>query len=142
MLPHDIPPQLCAVIVERGNTQDKLNIRYEIATDLLLPDNISPQAEQMILKRVSDFATVCGSGSAMFAHKNLLYGDAIRFGGVLGAIYEMYGIVGRLHSLAVKPPNMVDNAAAISDALEDLHNYAAIARMLLTEGNYKGEMFG
>lgn len=142
MLPHENPPQLCFLSVERGNTQDKLNIFFEIASDLLIPGNLTKEMEVMITKRMISFTTQCGEGAAMFAHKNLYYGDSIRFGGLLGAIYEMFGILGRLNNLAIQPDDISDNIAAISDSLEDLHNYAVIARMMLFEGNIKGDMFG
>jgi hypothetical protein len=89
-------------------------------------------------QRERAFMRQCQLGSDIFAEKNRQYGDAIRFGGAIGAVMELIGCVARLQTLVVLNDGPYD-LEAIYNALRDAHNYANIATMLVTDDNWKGE---
>lgn len=89
------------------------------------------------------FAKLCLAGQDLFMERNRQYGDAIRFGGLKGAVVELIGCVMRLQQLVME----IDGALygnldeeAIINALQDTHNYSNIACLMLEEGNINGKM--
>lgn len=91
-------------------------------------------------KRVEDFKEICKTGEAIFAEKNTDYGDSIRFGGVLAACYEIVGAAMRLPKLVFfSSDHGRAKTEKIYDVLLDIHNYAAIALIMMKENNWEGK---
>jgi len=71
-------------------------------------------------------------GYNLFIKKNKDYGDAFATYGPIGVIVRMGDKISRLTSLTKNSIQLVDNES-IRDTLIDLHNYAAMAVMLMGE---------
>jgi hypothetical protein len=77
----------------------------------------------------------------LFEEKNAQYGDAVEETGVLGACVELVGTVARLKELVVWNktfPYEVD-LDKLADILLDIINYGAIAHVMLTKENWRGQ---
>ena len=70
----------------------------------------------------------------LFQKKNKDYGDAFATYGPVGVIVRMGDKINRLTSVTKNRLNLVDNES-LRDTLIDLHNYSAMAVMLLDEKN-------
>ena len=70
----------------------------------------------------------------LFQKKNKDYGDAFATYGPVGVIVRMGDKINRLTSVTKNRVNLVDNES-LRDTLIDLHNYSAMAVMLLDEKN-------
>jgi len=68
----------------------------------------------------------------LFARKNADYGDAFADYGPVGVIVRMGDKIRRLSTVTNSGINLV-NSENIRDTLVDLHNYAAMAVMLIDE---------
>ena len=91
-------------------------------------------------RRDEQFKAFCQDSLRIFQAKNRKYNDAIRRTGLLGACVEIVGASARLEPLILQNPNLDDlDVKAITNVLEDLHNYANIALIMLSESNYRGE---
>jgi beta-glucosidase/6-phospho-beta-glucosidase/beta-galactosidase len=75
---------------------------------------------------------VQSSALDMFRKKNADYGDAFAKFGVVGVLMRIEDKIQRALSITKNGVNMVDDES-IRDTLMDLHNYAAMAVMLLDE---------
>jgi len=71
----------------------------------------------------------------LFNKKNQDYGDAFATFGPVGVIVRMGDKINRLTSVSKNGVNLVDNES-LRDTLIDLHNYSAMAIMLLDENKY------
>lgn len=80
------------------------------------------------LKAVQDEAL------ALFTRKNADYGDAFANYGPVGVIIRMGDKINRLVNITQTSVHMV-NSESLRDTLIDLHNYAAMAVMLIDEGS-------
>jgi hypothetical protein len=69
---------------------------------------------------------------SLFEKKNKDYGDAFATFGPVGVIVRMGDKINRLTSVTKNGVNLVDNES-LRDTLIDLHNYSAMAVMLLDE---------
>jgi hypothetical protein len=76
--------------------------------------------------------TVQNEGLELFKRKNTDYGDAFANYGSIGVIVRMGDKIQRLVSVTNKGVNLV-NTESLRDTLIDLHNYAAMAIMLIDE---------
>jgi hypothetical protein len=86
------------------------------------------------------FEDVCVTCSELFAEKNAQYGNTIVKTGVLGASVELIGAVSRLPQMVLKSPAHGRNdPEKLRDVLMDIHNYATIALMMMTDYNWEGE---
>ena len=72
----------------------------------------------------------------LFRKKNADYGDAFATYGPIGVIVRMGDKINRLVSINQNGVTLVDSES-VRDTLIDLHNYAAMAIMLLDEKNDK-----
>lgn len=81
-------------------------------------------------KRVAQMISVQKEGLELFKKKNADYGDSFATYGPVGVIVRMGDKINRLSSVTNKGINLVDNES-VRDTLIDLHNYAAMAIMLL-----------
>ena len=83
-------------------------------------------------KRVQQMQKVQAEGLELFKKKNTDYGDSFANYGPVGVIVRLGDKINRLSSVTQKGVNLVDTES-VRDTLIDLHNYAAMAIMLLDE---------
>ena len=86
--------------------------------------------------RVMQMAKVQSEGLELFKRKNSDYGDAFASYGVIGVLVRMGDKIARLQSISTKSVSLVDSES-LRDTLIDLHNYSAMAIMLLDEDDIK-----
>jgi hypothetical protein len=84
------------------------------------------------MNRVEQMEKVQKEGLELFKRKNADYGDAFANYGTIGVIVRMGDKIQRALSITNNGINMVDNES-IRDTLIDLHNYSAMAIMLIDE---------
>ena len=85
-----------------------------------------------MVDRVEQLKTVQDEARELFSRKNADYGDAFATYGTIGALARMGDKINRLTSITNKSVTLVDDEG-LRDTLVDLHNYAAMAVMLLDE---------
>jgi hypothetical protein len=82
--------------------------------------------------RVLQMAKVQKEGIELFEKKNADYGDAFANYGPVGVIVRLGDKIQRLSSVSKNGVILVNNES-LRDTLIDLHNYAAMAIMLMDE---------
>ena len=85
-----------------------------------------------MVDRVEQLKTVQDEARQLFSRKNADYGDAFATYGTIGVLVRMGDKINRLTSITNKSVTLVDDEG-LRDTLVDLHNYAAMAVMLLDE---------
>jgi hypothetical protein len=83
-------------------------------------------------KRVEQMMKVQHEGLELFKKKNKDYGDAFATYGAIGVLVRMGDKILRLQSITNSSLTLV-NSESLRDTLIDLHNYSAMAIMLLDE---------
>jgi len=83
------------------------------------------------MDRVEQLKKIQKEGLELFIKKNADYGDAFAKYGVVGVLMRIEDKIQRALSITNKGVNLV-NDEGIKDTLIDLHNYAAMAIMLLS----------
>jgi hypothetical protein len=83
-------------------------------------------------KRVEQMMKVQREGLELFKKKNKDYGDAFATYGAIGVLVRMGDKILRLQSITNSSLTLV-NSESLRDTLIDLHNYSAMAIMLLDE---------
>jgi hypothetical protein len=83
-------------------------------------------------KRVQQMIAVQSEALELFRRKNVDYGDAFAKYGVIGVLMRIEDKLQRSMSITKNGVNLVSDEG-IRDTLIDLHNYAAMALMLLDE---------
>ena len=84
------------------------------------------------MDRVSQMKEIQSTALELFARKNADYGDAFAKYGVIGVLMRIEDTIQRSLSITKNGLNLVSDEG-IKDTLLDLHNYAAMALMLLQE---------
>ena len=84
------------------------------------------------MNRVEQMKNVQSDALALFTKKNADYGDAFAKYGPIGVLMRIEDKLQRAMSITKNGVNLV-NDEGIRDTLLDLHNYAAMALMLLDE---------
>lgn len=84
------------------------------------------------MSRKEQFEKVQEEGKQLFVKKNADYGDAFANYGPIGVLVRIGDKIQRLSSITKNKVQFVDNES-IRDTLIDLHNYSAMAIMLLDE---------
>lgn len=84
------------------------------------------------MDRLNQMMKVQREAFELFKKKNQDYGDAFATFGPVGVIVRMGDKINRLTSVSKNGVNLVDNES-LRDTLIDLHNYSAMAIMLLDE---------
>lgn len=84
------------------------------------------------MNRVEQMKLVQAAGLELFTRKNIDYGDAFAKYGVIGVLMRIEDKIQRSMSIT-KSGVVLVNDEGIRDTLLDLHNYAAMAIMLLDE---------
>ncbi len=82
--------------------------------------------------RIEQMLKVQTEALELFARKNADYGDAFANYGAVGVIVRMGDKISRLSNITNKGINLVEDEK-IRDTLIDLHNYSAMAIMLMDE---------
>ena len=86
--------------------------------------------------RVSQMESVQKEGLELFRKKNQDYGDAFANYGAIGILVRMGDKISRLQSISSKNISLI-NTESLRDTLIDLHNYTAMAIMLIDEDKDK-----
>jgi hypothetical protein len=84
------------------------------------------------MDRVSQMMEIQSKALELFSRKNADYGDAFAKYGVIGVLMRIEDKIQRSLSITKNGVNLVSDEG-IKDTLLDLHNYAAMALMLLEE---------
>ena len=84
------------------------------------------------MSRINQMRMIQKRGLDLFIRKNTDYGDAFATYGAVGVIVRMGDKISRLSSINTTNITLV-NDESIKDTLIDLHNYSAMAIMLLEE---------
>ena len=82
--------------------------------------------------RVTIFENIQTEARELFRKKNQDYGDAFANYGAIGVLVRMGDKISRLQSITNHQISLV-NTESLRDTLLDLHNYSAMAIMLLDE---------
>lgn len=82
--------------------------------------------------RITQMMNVQKESLDLFKRKNTDYGDAFANYGTIGVIVRMGDKIQRLVSVTNRSVSLVNNES-LRDTLIDLHNYAAMAIMLIDE---------
>ncbi len=86
------------------------------------------------MDRLSQLKAIQLEAAKLFEKKNKDYGDAFANYGPIGVIVRMGDKINRLTSVTNNGINLI-KTESIRDTLIDLHNYAAMAIMLMDEKN-------
>ena len=86
------------------------------------------------MNRTEQMINVQKEGLELFKRKNKDYGDAFAKYGVIGVLMRIEDKIQRSMSITKNGVNLVEDEK-IRDTLIDLHNYAAMAIMLMDENN-------
>jgi hypothetical protein len=84
------------------------------------------------MNRVEQLREIQGKALDLFTKKNADYGDAFAKYGVIGVLMRIEDKIQRSLSITKNGVNLISDEG-IKDTLLDLHNYAAMALMLLEE---------
>ena len=84
------------------------------------------------INRVEQLAKIQSEALDLFTRKNADYGDAFAKYGVIGVLMRIEDKIQRALSITKNGVNLVPDER-LRDTLLDLHNYAAMALMLLDE---------
>lgn len=88
------------------------------------------------MNRVEQMKAVQDEGLELFTRKNKDYGDAFAKHGTIGVLIRMSDKIDRCLSVSNSGVNLVHDEA-LRDTLIDLHNYSAMAIMLMDEDDKK-----
>ena len=83
--------------------------------------------------RVTQMMEIQSKALELFTKKNADYGDAFAKYGVIGVLIRIQDKIQRALSITLNNINLVEDEG-IADTMIDLHNYAAMALMLMEEG--------
>ena len=86
------------------------------------------------MNRVEQMKEIQSRALELFTQKNIDYGDAFAKYGIIGVLMRIEDKIQRSLSITKNGVNLV-NDEKIQDTLLDLHNYAAMALMLLNEND-------
>tara|TARA_Y100000590_G_scaffold61203_1_gene65380 strand:- start:3156 stop:3512 length:357 start_codon:yes stop_codon:yes gene_type:complete len=88
------------------------------------------------MDRMKQFKTVQEEALDLFSKKNADYGDAFANFGPVGVIVRMGDKINRLSNVTKSNITLI-KTETVRDTLIDLHNYAAMAIMLMDENTNK-----
>ena len=90
------------------------------------------ESSQKTNKRVEQLKTIQANALELFTRKNIDYGDAFAKFGIIGVLMRIEDKIQRSLTITKNGIQMV-NDESMRDTLLDLHNYAAMALMLIDE---------
>jgi len=82
--------------------------------------------------RITQMINIQSRALGLFTKKNTDYGDAFAKYGIIGVLIRIQDKIQRALSITSNNINLVEDES-ISDTMMDLHNYAAMALMLIDE---------
>ncbi len=82
--------------------------------------------------RIEQYKDIQKEALELFIRKNTDYGDAFSTYGVIGVLIRMQDKLNRFINVSNKKISLVDDEK-LRDTLIDLHNYSAMAIMLMKE---------
>jgi len=85
-----------------------------------------------IMDRIIQLKIIQKKAYDLFCKKNADYGDSFKTFGVIGVLVRLQDKINRAISITSKSVILVEDES-LKDTLLDLHNYAAMALMLLDE---------
>ena len=98
------------------------------------PPPPSPENKEVFENtRVDQMKKIQEEGLELFKKKNADYGDAFANYGPIGVLVRIGDKISRSQNITNRSIHMVDSET-IRDTLIDLHNYAAMAIMLIDQG--------
>ena len=86
------------------------------------------------LVRVEQMKKIQNEALELFIKKNIDYGDSFAKYGIIGVLIRMEDKLQRYLSITNNGVNLINNEN-VRDTLIDLHNYSAMAIMLLDNGS-------
>jgi len=92
-----------------------------------------------IMDRVAQLQEIQDNARALFSKKNKDYGDAFANYGVIGVLMRMQDKLSRGISISKSKIELVEDES-LKDTLLDLHNYAAMALMLMQENDEQQDL--
>ena len=95
-------------------------------------NNINIEIYIIKMDRVEQMKKIQKEGLELFTKKNADYGDAFAKYGIIGVLMRIEDKLQRSMSITKSGVNLV-NDEGIRDTLIDLHNYAAMALILMDE---------
>ena len=95
--------------------------------------------ESTNVDRVEQMTKIQEEAKSLFKRKNADYGDLFANYGTVGVLVRMGDKIQRLQSISNKGINLVKDES-LRDTLIDLHNYAAMAILLLDEKDKSSEI--
>lgn len=91
-------------------------------------------------ERIATFDRACQAGKAIFLERDAEYGGATADTGVLGCAVEIVGSAAKIKKLVIKNQTYgSDKRAELINALNDLHNFANLALIELSNDNWSGK---
>jgi hypothetical protein len=99
---------------------------------LYMSTNINILIYIIYMNRVEQMKLIQQEAFDLFTKKNIDYGDAFAKYGVIGVLMRIEDKLHRSMSITKNGVNLI-NDEGLRDTLIDLHNYAAMALMLLDE---------
>jgi hypothetical protein len=84
--------------------------------------------------RIAQMINIQLNALELFKKKNVDYGDAFATYGIIGVLIRIQDKIQRALSITTNNINLVEDES-MTDTMIDLHNYAAMALMLMEEGN-------
>ena len=90
------------------------------------------------MDRIEQMKQIQNTALELFRKKNIDYGDAFAKFGVIGVLMRIEDKIQRSLSITNNGITLI-NDEGIKDTLLDLHNYAAMALMLLSENENETE---
>jgi len=92
-----------------------------------------------IMDRVAQLQEIQDNARTLFSKKNKDYGDAFANYGVIGVLMRMQDKLSRGISISKSKIELVEDES-LKDTLLDLHNYAAMALMLMQENDEQQDL--
>ena len=113
-----------------------MNLLYSEHSTISEPQIIKapPPSPNIDNDRVQQMQSVQNEGLELFKKKNADYGDAFANYGAIGVLVRMGDKISRCQSISNNSIKLI-STESLRDTLIDLHNYAAMAIMLLDEDN-------
>ena len=87
------------------------------------------------MNRVAQLEKIQGEARALFERKNADYGDAFACYGPVGVLVRIGDKLSRCASVSESGVVLAENES-LRDTLIDIHNYSAMAIMLMDEADY------
>ena len=91
------------------------------------------------MDRVAQLQEIQDNARTLFSKKNKDYGDAFANYGVIGVLMRMQDKLSRGISISKSKIELVEDES-LKDTLLDLHNYAAMALMLMQENDEQQDL--